>query len=170
MEAGVLWTRWSARIAIAFYVASLAVRRRSPRWSRVSWTAGCLAYLLHVACAFEYYHYWSHATAYEATARQTADVIGLNWGGGLYLNYVFTLVWFVDVLWWWTSMQSYLARPRPIEWAVQGFLGFIAFNGTVVFAAGFGRWLGIAACGLLGVVLIRQWSWDRGGPARQSDE
>jgi hypothetical protein len=92
MTAGEILTHWTVRIAIALYVAGLALRGYSPKWSRLAWTGGCGFYLLHVACAFEYYHHWSHANAYAATARQTAAVVGLDWGGGLYVNYAFTLV------------------------------------------------------------------------------
>ena len=150
METGELLTRWTVRIAVALYFASLATRGFSPRWSRVAWTIGCLTYLLHVACAFEYYHHWSHAEAYAFTAQQTAAVVGLDGGGGLYVNYAFTLVWLADVIWWWTVGSL----PRAIEWAVQGFLGFIVFNATVVFADGFSRWFGIAACVLLGAIAL----------------
>lgn len=154
MTTGELLTRWTVRVAVALYVASLASRGRLPTGSRRAWTAGCLAYLLHVACAFQYYHHWSHAEAYEATARQTADVVGLDWGGGLYFNYAFTFLWVADVCWWWIDMGGYLARPRLIEWSMHGFLGFIAFNATVVFATGFSRWFGITSCVLLAVILI----------------
>jgi hypothetical protein len=157
MTTGEFLTRWTVRVAMALYVASLASRRRFPTSSRVAWAAGCVAYLLHVECAFAYYHHWSHAEAYEATARQTADVVGLDWGGGLYINYAFTFLWLADICWWWIDMEGYLARPRLIEWVVQGFLGFIAFNATVVFATGFSRWFGSAACVLLAVLLICRW-------------
>ena len=152
MNAGELLTRWTIRVALALYVASLASRGVAPKGSRVAWTAGCLAYLVHVACAFEFYHHWSHAEAYAFTEQQTAAVVGLDWGGGLYVNYAFTLVWLADVCWWWAGIERYQARPRAIAWAVHGFMGFIAFNATVVFASGFSRWFGIAACVLLAVV------------------
>ena len=125
----------------------------SPRWSRLAWTIGCALYLLHVACAFEYYHHWSHAEAYASTARQTEEAVGLDWGGGLYVNYAFTLVWLADVGWWWMNAPSYLARPRWFDGAVHAFLGFIVFNATVVFANGFSRWFGVAAWVFLLVVL-----------------
>jgi hypothetical protein len=149
MDTGELLTRWTVRLAMALYVASLASRGFSPRWSRIDWTVGCVVYLLHVACAFEYYHHWSNAEAYASTARQTAETVGIDWGGGLYVNYAFTLVWLADVCWWWGAASSYLARPRWVDWAVNGFMGFIAFNATVVFATGFSRWFGVAACVLL---------------------
>jgi hypothetical protein len=150
-----LLTHWTVRVAMALYVASLATRLRFPTWSRLAWTAGCLAYLLHVACAFEFFHHWSHGEAYTFTAKQTKAVVGLDWGGGLYVNHAFTFVWLADVVWWWAGMESYCRRPRWIEWAVQGFMAFIAFNATVVFASGFSRWFGIAACVLFVAVWVR---------------
>jgi hypothetical protein len=141
---------------VVLYVASLASRGFAPGWSRLGWTVGCVAYLLHVASAFDYYHQWSHTAAYAATAQRTEEVVGWDWGGGLYINYLFTLVWLADVGWWWTDMRGYLARSRLIEWTVQGFMGFIAFNATVVFATGFSRWFGVAACVLLVVVQFRR--------------
>jgi hypothetical protein len=156
MDTGEFLTRWTVRVAVALYVASLAMRGPLPKWGRGCWTAGCVAYLLHVLCAFEYYHHWSHAEAYAATAKQTADVVGLHWGGGLYINYAFTFIWLLDVCWWWIDAARYQARPRWLEWSVQGFLGFIAFNATVVFATGFSRWFGGAACILLIVIYVAQ--------------
>jgi hypothetical protein len=157
MDTDELLTRWTVRVAVVFYVAALAARRFSFRWSRLTWTAGCVAYLLHVAAAFHYYHHWSHDVAYESTAQQTQEVVGFDWGGGLYFNYAFTLVWFIDAVWWCINPERYLTRPRVVEWAVQGFLGFIVFNATVVFATGFSRWLGVIACILLAIV----WLWPR---------
>ncbi|HZZ77932.1 MAG TPA: hypothetical protein VFE62_05415 [Gemmataceae bacterium] len=152
MEVGEWLTRWTVRLAMLLFVASLAIRRGTPRWGRIAWTVGCGFYLLHVGAAFAYYHHWSQEEAYAFTACQTAAVVGLDWGGGLYVNYLFTIVWLADVCWWWTD----LPRPRWLDWAIIAFMGFIAFNATVVFATGFSRWFGIAACGLLiGVVLGR---------------
>src|SRR5262245_22322917 len=106
-----LLTRWTVRVALALYVLGLALRigargsRPRLTGARFAWTAGWLLFLLHVACAFHYYHDWKHAVAYQATARQTAEVVGLDWGGGLYANYAFTLLWAADVCWWWCSQN-----------------------------------------------------------------
>jgi hypothetical protein len=150
MDTGELLTRWTVRLALTLYVMALALRIGAyRRWARLAWTAGCCAFLLHVLFAFRFSYHWSETVAYTATARRTAEVVGLNWGGGLYANYVFTLVWVLDVCWWWSGLDCYQARPRGVDWAVQGFLGFIAFNATVVFGAGAVRWLGLVACVLL---------------------
>jgi len=165
MEAGEALIRWTARVALLLYVLAWIVpgpvhgRRPGLNWSRDAWSAGCCVYLLHVACAFQFVHHWSHAEAYAATARQTALMIGLHWGGGLYANYAFTLLWLGDVCWWWFAPERYEARPRFIEWSVQAFLAFMWFNATVVFGHGIARWLGLAACIILGGI----WYNRRGG-------
>lgn len=146
-------TRWTVRIAVMLYVASLAARG-----NRIAWSAGCLFYLAHVVCAFAYFHRWSHDEAFAATARQTAETVGFDWGGGLYVNYVFTLVWTADVIWWWSSAASYHARPRWLHAIIHAFLGFIVFNATVVFATGFSRWFGVLACALLAFIYGRRYS------------
>jgi hypothetical protein len=161
--AGELLTRWTVRLALALYVLALVLRLRAagrrPRlnMARVLWTAGCLAFLLHTACAFQFYHHWSHAAAYEATARQTAQVVGLDWGGGLYANYAFAALWIIDACCWWLRPQHYIQRPRALEWAVQGFMAFIAFNATVVFGTGAIRWAGLAASLSLAAVVGYTW-------------
>ncbi len=71
----------------------------------------------------------------------------------MYVNYAFTLVWLFDVAWWWTR-QDYRARPRWLDWTIHGFLSFIVFNATVIFASGFSRWFGIAACLMLPVMIL----------------
>ena len=47
---------------------------------------------------------------------------GPVWGGGLYLNYLFTAVWVADVLCWWRGLAWYAARPRWLDLALHGFL------------------------------------------------
>lgn len=149
-------TRWTVRVAVVLYLLSLLVwlqargRLTLLGAARAAWTAGCVAFMFHVVCAFQFYHHWSHAAAYEATARRSAEVVGLAWGGGLYANYLFGIVWLVDVAWWWRGLEAYRDRPRLVDWAIHLFLAFIVFNATVVFGAGLARWLGVAGCLLAG--------------------
>src|SRR5437868_5879863 len=96
-------TRWTVRVALLLYAATLGLRLAAPsrpRAARLLWTAGCVLFLAHVAAAFHYFHGWSHARAYRDTAQRTAELFGTYWGGGLYLNYLFTLAWAADVAWW----------------------------------------------------------------------
>jgi hypothetical protein len=159
MALGELLTRWTIRVALALYVTGIVWRVRSngrTSWlgaARLAWIAGCALFFVHVACAFHFFHAWSHRAAYAATARQTAEVVGLTWGGGLYVNYVFASVWGADACWWLFWPESYPARPRVVECAVQGFLAFIWLNATVVFGVGGIRWVGLTATLLVAVVI-----------------
>ena len=161
MDTGELLTRWSVRLALALYALAL-VRRWSSRGRRSAlatarglWTIGCLAFLFHVFCAFQFYHLWSHADAYAVTARRTAEMVGWHWGGGLYANYVFTLVWLADVIYWWRGLELYETRRRAVAWSVRGFLAFLVFNAAVVFAEGAMRWVSLGVC--LFLLAYRGW-------------
>jgi hypothetical protein len=110
----------------------------------------------HVVCAFAFFHEWSHRQAYAHTAAQTHDVVGWDWGGGLYFNYLFTVVWIADVTAWWCCDEPSGASTRPVQTAVHVFLAFMLFNATVVFGPWFWKWIG-AAVGLF-LMLLR---WHR---------
>jgi len=116
----------------------------------------CASLIAHFICAFQFYHGWSHAAAYRDTARQTEDVFGLNWGGGLFINYALLIAWMVDIGWWWQGgLDSYPQRPWPLVGAWHGFLVFIIFNATVVFGHGIVRWVGLGICVLLTLTWVR---------------
>lgn len=148
-------TRWSVRLALVGYFlgAALQARRgagpKNESLARGAWTLGCAWYVVHVACAFHFFHGWSHAAAYRHTADQAALVTGLYWGGGLWLNYAVTVAWLVDVGWWWAGPISRARRPRAVSMAWQIFLWFMVFNATAVFGHGAVRWLGGAGCAIL---------------------
>ncbi len=172
METGELLTRSTALAAVALYGLALVLRaaaagcRGRLTAARLAWTAGVLALLFHTACAFHFHHGWSHAAAYADTARRTAQEVGWDSGAGLYANYGFGLVWAADAAWWWWRPAGYLSRPRTLEWAVQGYLGFITFNAAVVFGRGPARWLGLAVC--LAVAAAGGWAaYRQARPARR---
>jgi hypothetical protein len=126
-------TIWMARACAAAYLAALILILYSNSGNaRFFWTTALALYLVHVYCAFQYVYSWSHAVAYRETARQTADLFGLNWGGGLYLNYLFTVVWCADCLWWWLNPRTYSTRPRSISLSVHALLAFMFMNATIV--------------------------------------
>ena len=164
---------WTVRLAVALYMTSLALRLSAgdrPRWlmfARIAWTVGFIAFLIHVASAFHFIHRWSHAEAYEATAGQTQSATGLNWGGGLYANYAFALVWAFDLAWWWLRPSSYLSRSILTESIVQGYLAFITFNATVVFGHEVTRWAGVMGFVVLGWIW---WCGRSNGRQRESRE
>ncbi|HEV8146884.1 MAG TPA: hypothetical protein VGP79_10905 [Bryobacteraceae bacterium] len=137
---GRIVTLWLADAAATLYACAIAFRLvRRERLARVAWAAGCAIFLAHVGFAFQFYHHWSHAEAFRATARQTEQLFGIDSGFGLYFNYAFAIVWVSDVLWG--------GRPRApwIGVLIHSFLAFMFFNATVVFGKGWVRWAGVVA-------------------------
>jgi hypothetical protein len=140
--------RGTAWLAFALYVAAEAKK------SRCLNSLGCAALLLHIAAAFQFRHAWSHSAAYADTARQTTALTGWNWGGGIYINYLFAVVWMSDVARSWIRPPS-VSRSQP--WILRGFFLFMFLNAAVVFVHGSVRWLGLLAC----VTLVGVWLWPR---------
>ena len=156
MISGEILTRITIWTSVAAYLIGCVVFAMSrgrialDRWTRLAWTIGCTALVAHFASAFHFYHSWSHASAYADTARQTNEVFGIDWGGGLFVNYAVALLWMSDVAWWWfAGAGAYRWRSWLVTLVWHAFLVFIIFNGTVVFAHGFGRWLGVVVCLIL---------------------
>ena len=161
VSTGELLTRWTVRLALVLYAMALILRLAQPRRRRAArwlWTAGCGLFLAHVACAFHFFHGWSHADALRETARQTGEVTGTYTGAGLYLNYLFALAWSADVAWWWVAgLDRYDLLTRWVTVPLHSFLAFMAFNGTVVFEAGATRWVAAGVTGVLLVLLARRY-------------
>jgi hypothetical protein len=137
--------------------------------ARLAWTVGCASLLAHIAMAFHVYHDWSHTSAARETARQTAEVTGLDWGGGLYINYAIAVGWVIDVLWWWRRLDSYRRRPFWVTALWQGFLIFIIFNATAVFKTGPLRWIGAGLCAVILLMWLRSFM-DRSKESVTKDE
>jgi hypothetical protein len=151
------WTLWTARISFLFYALSLGLRLTGrERPARAAWSAGFVVFVAHMFAAFQFVHHWSHADAYAETARKTAALTSLDWGGGLYMNYLLAVVWLADVLWWLWRPANYLHRPSAIEAVVQGYFAFLWFNATVVFGHGPIRPLGAIAFGLLAILAVNR--------------
>lgn len=151
MHTGDLLTKLTAWLALAAYAVGTGFLVRSPASprARLVWTLGCGFYLAHVVCAFGFFHHWSHAAAYDETARQTRELIGWNWGGGIFVNYLFTLVWLADVLWWWLTPAGHLRRSHTATALIHGFFFFMVFNGTVVFGHDPVQWYGALVCAVV---------------------
>lgn len=160
MTIELLMTVWSIRVALLLFALSVVVRWAGHlRWSeagngwrewvcnaaRTAWAAGCLLAVLHVVAVFGYQMNWSHRAAFEHTARQTQQSLGLAFGGGVYFNYVFLAIWVADAAWWCGWPIHYRQRPLGWDWGVIGYLWIIAFNATVVFESGATRWVGLLA-------------------------
>ena len=149
------------RATIALSVAAYAAgeylwythRVEGFRARAVLWTAAAALCITHSALAFHVRHGWSHDAAVRQTAAQTAAVTGLDWGGGVFVNYAFLAIWAADVAWIWAAPASYLRRPSAVNGLVSAFFLFIIVNGAVVFAGGPARVVGIAATATV------VWAW-----------
>ena len=166
-------TRLTIWISLLFYVLTLVTfyfsraRRSWDAAARNFWTIACASLIIHVAFAYHFYHAWSHASAYVETAVQTKEVYGVNWGGGVFINYALMLGWMADVaLWWWHGLESYRRRPKAFNIAWHAFLFFIFFNATVVFEGGTLRWLGILFTIAAVVALLHRRRMKRKVPAK----
>jgi hypothetical protein len=115
---------WTIRLSALLYAVTVyGLWRRHP-WARALSALAYALYLAHVYLAFDQRYAWSHAVAYAETARQTRELFGLDWGGGLYWNYLFTLLWPLDLIWPRRSWSPYL----------HAYLIFMFLNGAIVFA------------------------------------
>jgi hypothetical protein len=149
-------TRDTIRVSLAYYAAAAWImlglrpvdwQATTPRGglARACWMLAWAAYVVHLWVAFQIYHHGSHA---EAVAH-TAERAGV--GSGIYVSHLFTLLWTLDVAWWWLRPADYAARPVWIDRALHGFMMFIIFAATVVYEEGPIRWTGLVLCGGLAV-------------------
>jgi hypothetical protein len=102
-----------------------------------------------------YRHGWSHQAAVLDTARQTAEVFGVAWGGGVYVNYAFVAIWLAELSWWRMDPDRYLRQAPWARWALRTFYLVIVFNAAVVFAAPDRRLAGVAVV----AALLAAWAW-----------
>ena len=174
MSKGEFFTRFTIWVTLAGYsvgVALLALSRKKQRLERAArlvWTIACISLLAHAACAFHFYHEWSQDLAYRDTARQTAEVFGFNWGGGLFINYALMAGWVADVVWWWRGLDVYRRRPRALVAIWQGFLMFMIFNAAVVFETGPLRFAGLFLC--LALCVLWCYAAARGSHSRPDND
>ncbi|MFM8471335.1 MAG: hypothetical protein ACKODH_15470 [Limisphaerales bacterium] len=155
MATGELLLRATAWLSFAAYVGGTMAGIRSPggRTFRCVWLAGALLLLVHLLAAFHFKHHWSHAAAYADTARQTREVAGLDWGGGVYFNYLLVGLWLADAA---VRLVAPELLHRFVRVALTGFYAFMWFNAAVVFVRGPMRWVGAAA-----FVLLAAFAWRR---------
>ncbi len=157
-------TRGPVRVALLFYAiaATSMLLLESREWradagrgpiARLGWTLAWAAYVVHVGMAFHHYHAWSHQAAIEHTRAVS------GFGEGIYFSHLFTLLWTVDVLWWWIRPRTYAERSQWIDRLLHAYMAFVIFNATVVFETGLVRWLGaILFVELAGVWAYRLWT------------
>jgi hypothetical protein len=156
MNAALYGTIW---IALGLFCAGEAGRRHihagrlTAPWAWWAFSVGGLLCAIHVAIAMSVTYGWNHDAAVAATARQTMAVYGLDWGGGVYVNYAFVGVWWLDA-WRWRRCPSRDGRvARVVTWTTRIFFFVIILNAAVIFAGGTRRIAGAL------IVLWLLWIW-----------
>lgn len=159
-ETADLIVRWTARGAVLCYLLRVVIdlrlswqmnRERIISQGRVIWTLGCILFLIHFGSAFALVHHFDHAHAYSHTARRTAEVVGLNWGGGIYVNHAFMIFWVFDTVRWWLRGTEAAYRPDWYFWTMHGVFAFMFLNATVVFGPPHWIWISCLVAILLGL-------------------
>jgi hypothetical protein len=156
---GSMLIAWTIRLSLLCYGGAIAIelgagRQRGDGAARWLWTAGCLLFVVHLLCALHFYHGWSHRHVLDHTAEQTERMLGVACGAGVYFSYAFLLLWLADVIWWWARPAAYRRRSAWTHTAIHLYLFFIAFNGAIVFESGPTRWVGLALCVPLAVLIL----------------
>lgn len=148
---------WAASEWLKGASASRPASARAPleRAARAAFTAGGLLMLVHAALALHVRYGWSHHAAARDTARQTREVTGLAFEGGLLVNEVFLVLWSLEVFRWWRAASSYRSRGRAVEWAVRAFFFVMFASGAFVFVPGPMRLAGAAALVAVAVAWYR---------------
>lgn len=125
--------------------------------ARASFTLGALALLLHTGLALHLRHAWSQSGALREIARQTSELTGLDFRGGLVVNYAFLAFWLAEAFWWWRFPARSLHRPSGVRWVSRAVFLFMFANAAIVFGHGPVRVFGTLA------ILVVCASWYRGG-------
>jgi hypothetical protein len=143
---------WAIRIAMAVlalgYTIQFRTGMRNSDLLAVLWSIGAAFATFHTLTALHAFHAGSLNEAIESTARRTEELFGVRVGWGVYVNYLFVALWWIDAFW---RLRFRASNYRPIEIAIDLFLIAISFFGAVVFATGPIRYLGISA--------IMFWIW-----------
>ena len=133
---GQLVARWAIRIAVACYVLRVGVELRGRKfelWIAPIWTVGFCFFLVHLFFVFDAFHDWSHSAAVEFTAEETQRIVGIRRGEGVWVNYVFAVVWLLDCGRLWVGRSREGPRKRGVDLAVHTFFAVMMFSATVVF-------------------------------------
>ncbi len=144
----------SVAAAVVCWAVGQAFNQRS------AWMVGALLMLVHSAAAFVTFYEGRHEVAQIATMQQTRALTGVEFAGGIFVNYLFLAVWIGDAAWWVVAPGSYMTRARTVSYAIRGYIFFIVVNGAVVFADGWARILGAAAV----ILVIAAWFLKRSSP------
>jgi len=154
-----LLLRATAWLSLAAWAASEWIQASGgpvrQKQARATFTLGAMALVVHTALALHLRHAWSQADAMREIARQTAEVTGLGFSGGLFVNYAFLAFWMAEAGWWWRYPAAHFGRGSSARWASRAVFLFMFVNGAIVFGHGPVRVFGAIA------ILMACQSWCR---------
>jgi len=157
-EAGEQLMLWTVRASVGCYVAALwrwlFFTGNDDRIYARCWFISWVLCVIHVICAFHFRHQWNHDKAIQHTAEMTENVVGISWGGGLYINYVFLVCWGCSAI---PGLVGKALTPRATSWLTTGlhlFVAFMMFNATAIFGP---AWWWIPTLSLIAAVTSRWW-------------
>ena len=143
-------------LMVAVLTLELRGARSTHRLLASLWMLGACLAMGHSFGALFTFHHGSQAEALESTAQQTEKLLGFRFAAGLYVNYLFVLVWMIDATLRLVVPKKYELFPHAYRVAVLGFLIFIAINGAIVFKEGWMRTIGFACVLWLAFLFIRK--------------
>jgi hypothetical protein len=150
VNAALYATIWAALVLFVIGEWGKQTIERTPHAARWAWRASLLGALLciaHIVIVMGLRHSWSHDAAVRDTARQTTEVFGVAVGAGVYVNYVFVMVWLAELGWWRRDPSGYARRGRLVVWLLRGFYFVILVNAAVIFVRPQLRLVGLALVG-----------------------
>jgi hypothetical protein len=136
VNAALYATIWAALFLFVMGEWGKRAIERVPGAARWAWRASLLGVFLcivHMAIAMGLRHGWSHDAAVRDTARQTMEVFGVEFGAGVYVNYVFVMVWLAELGWWRANPAGYARRSRSIVWLLRAFYFVVVVSAAVIF-------------------------------------
>jgi len=148
--------RGTAWLSFALWALSQWIESAEPprrERARASFAGGAVALVVHTALALHLRHAWSQEHALREIARQTAEVTGVAFGGGLLVNYAFLVFWLAIVAWRWRAGSPLGGSAPATRWAIRAVFLFMFLNAGVVFVQGPLRLLGV----LLAFVVMASW-------------
>jgi len=159
VDLALYWTIW---IALVLFAAGEAGKRtlaggRAASWAWPASAIGAAIAVAHVVIAMGARHGWSHDAAVAATARQTSAVYGLDWGGGVFVNYAFVVLWIVELWKWRRAPERSVSLPDALTWLARAFFFVVIVNAGIVFAGGLRRIAGA----VIVLSLVASWRPDK---------
>lgn len=143
-------------LMVAVLTAELRGSKSTEHMIAWMWLIGALFAFGHSLGALMTFHHGSQTEALDSTAEQTQQLLGFRFGAGLYVNYLFVVVWVADAVFRLLAPMRYLSLPSWYRYSAIGFLVFIAINGAIIFKSGPIRGIGIGCVCLLGILAIVQ--------------